>query len=531
MGISGGRETQVEMVGSLVDDDGREVLGDRVADAASAPGVEVTVREDDVRVGGDVESTVLGGDPAVAGRDAELLLATGGVLSLDEGRRGEEVLDTSGTAGQDELRAGLVVPGLVSEAGRRGRIQVVASEGTRGVVVHVRGGSERSKDVRVGNLHGSGARGLDGPSGQGLQEAGRIGVVSHGHVGNGVLNVVEQVGDIVGGSDGRAELERLGQGRIRRGRHAVQSLEGGANASRAGSISTGVVVGDNLVEAVVVGVQSNELDQRRGRSQSSGDDMRVSHTEPSSQHTTVAATEGEDGRLGVLGVGLLEPSEELGVVSHSLLDAQKAEVLVGEGVGSEGEGFTVETVLSEDHKSGPLLGEFEHESRVAVEHHDITLISSVEEDGVSRLVELVCTTQGEREGVSKKEVEGRFGKGNTTQRGKVLGTQKNALSRTNNEVTLLPSTRVSKVEVINLLIIPVDGVRREAGVVKSGSGMLGLSKRRYGSAEARRSVCGHRNDDKSRHNHEDSNLHGVKVTVRLKNRAGEVKKKFAPKIN
>lgn len=270
------------MVRTLIDEDGGQGRGDGVGDTSSAPGVEVTVREDDVGVSSDVETSILGGDPAVARSDRELLLAASRVLALNERRGREEILDSSSSARQNELSTGLVIPGLVSKSRRRRRVQIVALEVSRSVVVDVGSSSKRSKDIRIGNSHSSSAGSLDGPSGQRLQEARRIGIIRHSHVGNGILDVVKEIRDIVGGRDGRAELESLGQGRIIGRRDRIQTLEGSADTSRAGSIGLGVIVGDDLVEEIIVGIQANELNQRSRSGKTSSNDVRVGHTEPSS---------------------------------------------------------------------------------------------------------------------------------------------------------------------------------------------------------------------------------------------------------
>ena len=61
----------------------------------------------------------------------------------------------------------------------------------------------------------------------------------------------------------------------------------------------------------------------------------------------------------------------------------RTDVFLGERLVSEGEGFTIVTVLGEDNEGTEFLGEGEEETGVVVEHVDVSFISSIEEDGVS----------------------------------------------------------------------------------------------------------------------------------------------------
>ena len=61
------------------------------------------------------------------------------------------------------------------------------------------------------------------------------------------------------------------------------------------------------------------------------------------------------------------------------------DVFGGEGLVSEGERFTIVTVLSEHNKGTELLSKSKEETSVVVKHEDISFVSSIEEDGRSCL--------------------------------------------------------------------------------------------------------------------------------------------------
>jgi hypothetical protein len=86
---------------------------------------------------------------------------------------------------------------------------------------------------------------------------------------------------------------------------------------------------------------------------------------------------------------VLVPAKKLGIVGQGLLSSQPSHVGRSEGVLAEWKSLSIVAMLSKDDQSVPLLSELEHEAGIAVEHHDITLISSVEKDGMSRLVVLI----------------------------------------------------------------------------------------------------------------------------------------------
>lgn len=83
---------------------------------------------------------------------------------------------------------------------------------------------------------------------------------------------------------------------------------------------------------------------------SSLNDMRILHSHPRGEHTTVGASKGNNWTVGVVHVRSLNGLNELDIVKHCLVDSQILNVIRGKAAIAKWSGFSVVSVLSEKNE-------------------------------------------------------------------------------------------------------------------------------------------------------------------------------------
>mmetsp|Transcript_35029 Transcript_35029/g.53775 ORF Transcript_35029/g.53775 Transcript_35029/m.53775 type:complete len:431 (-) Transcript_35029:155-1447(-) len=411
-------------MGTVLDDVGGHVNVDVAVSTSGHPRVELTVREDDVRVllvvSLEVLTTISSQNVTIVRGQSVLVLAVFSVSGLVEGLVVEHRVGAAESNGHRNLVACQDVPAITIEVTSSiGLLVVVTGNLTGGVEVNLTG-SEHSlhneglsishssnggllsllSSSRRGNVLESLATSVHRPCGHGLKERRIVRVVSHSHVSESIGQIGVQVGDVLFGGNIITGLEGLFE----------LGAEGGGVGSEVNEVSVSLLdtkaaslifegtseISGHLVGEGVLGHSGGTL-KVAGRSRSGDGTLengRVLHSEPGSEHTSVGASEDDNGGV-VLGVGRvildvvigLHLLDQVDVVHHDVFDGQMSVVSLGQSYALvERPAFSEVSVLSENDKGSEVLGQsLGHETGVLIESPDVTLVSGVEQDGAELL--------------------------------------------------------------------------------------------------------------------------------------------------
>jgi len=400
--VGGVGSAKVQVMGSLLDIDWGRIFAHVESDATSLPRVELAVREHNVggldEVSVRESSTEEIKSPVVLGSLTVGTYAVLVVLGFIPIVSGEHRVFGVRREGHGHLVAVQNVPAVLTNSLHLRSINVEAFRGTfvvnEDVVDSLKGDEAILKAVWAVwaavllNLLFSYTTGVsDGPRREGVEEVGRIGVVNHDHGADVAVQDVAQVINIVSGFGDLAQLEDVSDVLVVGGVfcHRVKHDESVFDGGGAAGIVAFVDGGGNSVVGVRVDVAIEEQNGGTGGERTL-EPLRVLETKPSSQHAAVGASAHDDGSV-LHGLVLLERLDKLNVITHGLLDRQVLKLILVVGVVTEGQGLSEVSMLAEDDEGVELLGKSGgHEAGVVPEGPDVTLVTSVENNGALSII-------------------------------------------------------------------------------------------------------------------------------------------------
>ena len=330
LGVGGVGKTQVGVMGRVLDVDSDALVVDLLKDATSVPRVQVSVGEDYVRGLSEVAlrhtATEVVESPVVLGSLTVSSLTLGRGLLLVPSGSGEHGGDSVRSERHDHLVASLDTPAVVVKTTTLLNRDIEAVELTSVVVEGGTGGSDGVQSlVGISFMSFEGSLLLltgvvDGPSGKGLNEVSWVRIVDHSHSAKGISEGINETLDLNGTSGDGTETEDIADVLVgaRLLSKRLKLLEAGLDVDRALGISLGEIASGDVIVSVGGNISVKEEDRGTG-GQSTLEDVRVLHSEPSGEHTTVGAATNNDSAV-LEAVLLLEVDHELNVVHLGLLN-------------------------------------------------------------------------------------------------------------------------------------------------------------------------------------------------------------------